>query len=378
MNPNRERSRVNLRAMLVLVVTCCVACSGSSAQKKSDGTPTDSNGVSSGGSTTPRKSSSKREKLRFVDASPRAVSLIDFRGSRLAVGFSDGNISIADPKSGELRNAKVAEVFAVDAIAPHGDLALLAKTPPVIVNFEGDLILQMNTVPSYESATFSPDGLPLYVADKKGKVRIWGQTHSFEEDQHKERLEVYLNRQAPDFHVEFAPLRGPIHVMDDGRLVVVDQEGIVSLWDPTRPSSSKRIMKLEGTGRSLASAEGHIYATSTTGALKVGKADGGYLPWSKDARGDFVAASSLIPGAFFVQESGRLAKRETASGETGWEVAVPDGHPCGLEVSGDGSMLAACIGNFVVLFDADDGAARSYLYREADEVQWRSPGGQPQ
>ncbi len=366
---------MNKRVVLAIVVSFGVAaCSGSGSQAKSDDTVTESGGASADGAPTKTRDA-RGATLRFDDASPRAVSLLDFRGPRLAVGFSDGNIALVDPGTSDVKSARVAEVFAVDAVAPHGDLALLAKNPPVIVNFDGDLILQMNTVSDYESASFSSGGLPLFVADKKGKVRIWGQSHSFEEDQHKEKLENYLNRQAPDFHVELSPIRGPIHVMDDGRLVVVDIEGIVRVWDQTSPSTSKRIMKLDGAVRSLDSGDGYIYATSVTGALKVGKADGGYLPWSADARGGYVAASRLAAGTFFVVDSNQLKQLTTETGETVWRADLPDGHACGIDVSDDAKTLAVCVGNYVALFDASDGTPRSYLYRDGENVVWKSVTG---
>ena len=228
------------------------------------------------------------------------------------------------------------------------------------------------TVPSFESAAFGSDGVTLYVADKAGKVRIWGQPHSFEEDQHKEKLENYLNRQAPDFHVEFPPVRGPIHITDRNKLVVVDGEGAVRIWDPTRPSASKRIMAVGGGARSIASADGHVFVTSMTGALKVGLDDGsGFLPWSKDARGAFVAASPMTAGTFFTLDNGSLASRNTQSGGVVWTTTVPDGHPCGLAVSPDGNTLAACIGNFVATFDATSGAALAHGYRAAGDFAWK-------
>lgn len=356
---------------------CCVAalwvgCGAKGAATKPDGS---GESTASGGSEgAPSASGPKKDgprEVKFASATPRAVTLVDFVQNRVALGFMDGAVALFDPKTREKKESKVAKVFEVAAIAPSGDLALLRANPPVIVNIEGELILQMNTVPEFESAAFGPEGLGLYVADRAGKVRIWGQAHSFEEDQHKEKLENYLNRQAPDFHVEFAPIRGPIDVTDSNQIVVGDAEGIVRLWDPTSPSNSTRVMKLGSPIRSIATAEGHIYATSTSGALKIGKADGGYLPWTKDARGGFVAANRLATGMYWQLDDGVVAARKTEDGQAMWETSLPTGHLCGLAVSNDANWLAACVGNFVVLLDANGGAIQGYMYRDADGFFWK-------
>lgn len=355
-----------------LVVSSLAACSGGSQGAKPDK-------ASVGGSTADSSEQKSRssssagaaKKLVLESASPRGVALIDFVDQKLTVGFSDGAIAVVDP-GGEVMHAKVAKVHPVSAVAPTGDLALLNASPPVIVNFEGDLILQMNTVPSFESATFAPNALMLYVADKSGKVRIWGQPHSFEEDQHTEKLENYLNRQAPDFHVEFPPISGPIRVTDTNKLVVVDKEGTVRLWDPTAPSGSKRLMKVGGGARSISSAAGHILVTSTTGAFKIGREDGsGYLPWTKDATADFVVTSPLAIDTFYQLDTGTLRARTIETGDEIWSVEVPDKRACGLAISADAKLLGACIGNYVALFDTENGSAVGYGYRADGDFTWK-------
>ncbi len=352
-----------------------VSCGGAKSNTADDGAANveQADGTSSSSATKSGGGAKARagKPFQFDKVEPRAVTALQFVGARLGIGFSDGAMALVDTSSGEVSHWKVAKAHAVAAVSPAGDFALLASSPPVIVNVKGELILQMNTVPSFESAVFGNDGISLFVADKKGKVRIWGQAHSFEEDQHKEKLENYLNRQAPDFHVEFPPIRGPIHITEGNKLIVVDQEGSVRIWDPTRPSAVKRIMKVGGGARSIASADGHIFVTSVTGALKVGVEDGsGYLPWSKDARGGFVAASSMTAGTFFSLDAGTLESRNIQSGEVVWAAVVPPGRACGLTLSRDGNTLAACIGDFVATFDATSGAPMAYGYRAAGDFQW--------
>lgn len=362
----------------VAVLSLTIGCGASSSTARSDrgdkqSDPTSSNSTDGSGSQSAESggtSSKGAKKLEFENVSPRSVTSLQYLAGKLAIGFSDGAIAFVDG-SGQVSHSKVAKVHAVAAVAPNGELALLSAKPPVVVNTKGDLILQMNTVPSFESAAFGNDGVTLYVADKAGKVRIWGQAHSFEEDQHKEKLENYLNRQAPDFHVEFGSISGPIHMTESNKLVVVEKEGKVQLWDPTRPSGSKRLMLVGGGARSIASADGYVFVTSMTGALKVGKEEGGYLPWSKDARAGFVATNNMAAGSFFTLDTGKLESRNTQSGEVNWSASLPDGFACGLALSPDGNTLAACIGNFVATFDTKTGAPIAHGYRAEADFTWK-------
>ncbi len=357
----------------VMVAVCALSCSGAGASKKADDAARgDGTSISRGAV----EASGIREgvrKVSFPSVKPKAVTYVGFRNGKLAVGHLDGVVSKVDVSSGSTSVSKASKAFQVAAVAPNGDLALLGTNPPVIVNLNGDLILQMNTVKEFESAVFTEQGMGLYVADRLGKVRIWGQAHSFEEDQHKEKLENYLNRQAPDFHVEFGPIRGPLALTDDGKLVVTDEEGVVNVWDPTKPSSSKRIMKLDGHARSVAAAEGFIYATSVNGALKIGKVAGGYLPWTHDARGGMVAAHGLATGMYWQLDTNEISARKTETGDPMWQTPLPDGNLCGLAISEDASHLAACVGNFIVLLDADGGAIFALGYRADDGFQWQKP-----
>lgn len=347
------------------------ACSGSTTATKSDATPSSADGekasaTAAAGDAAPAANAP----VTFDDARPRFVTYVGFAGRRLAIGFGDGAVTLVDPTNGSAEQSNASKAFEVAAIGPEGDLVLLRSSPPAIVNFAGDLILQMNTVPSFESAAFNRTGVGVFVADREGKVRIWGQPHSFEKDQHKEKLENYLNRQAPDFHVEFPPVRGPIGLTTEGQVVVADDSGVVRLWDPMRPSSAKQIMKLDGHMRSVAVAEGHVYATSVNGALKIGLLEGGYLPWTKEARGGMAAASPLAPGRFYLLDRGALSARNTEDGEALWQVELPEGHLCGIALADDAATLAACVGNFVAVFDARTGRHLGTAYRD-DQFVWR-------
>lgn len=371
------------RGLLFFAATamlCGMACSGGASTQKTEGTGSttesssgSSSSTSSGnnGATSSSGSSAPRE-VTFPGVQPRSITHVSFVPGHLALGFGDGTVTLFDYKSGESKTSKASKAFEVAAVSPDGQLALLRTNPPAIVNFKGDLILQMNTVGKFESAAFNRNGVGIYVADEAGKVRIWGQAHSFEEDQHKEKLENYLNRQAPDFHVEFPPIRGPLTLSDSDQILVADSEGVVRMWDPTNPSSAKQIMKLDGHLRSMAAAEGYVYATAVTGQLKIGKTEGGYLPWTKEARGGMVAANRLATGMFWLLDRGSISARKTEDGGAMWESKVPDQNLCGLAVSDDAAVVAACVGNFVVLVDANSGGIRGYAYRDGENFVWKA------
>ena len=366
-----------LHSLLILTIASVVSsCSGAS-KKDETGVGGAANGASpSADQATPngagRPSAEEVKSLKLDDVTPRGVSALRFVGRKLAIGWTDGAIATIEPDGGEVFHGKVAKLHGVSAISPDGHLAVLAASPPAVVNIEGDLILQMNTVARLESAVFGNDGITMYVADNTGKVRIWGQPHSFEEDQHKEKMEDYLNRQAPDFHVEFAPIRGPIHMSTNNKLIVVDQDGNVRAWDPTRPSKSARLFKVGSGARSIASQGGYVFVTSLSGALKVGNDDGsGYLPWSKDAKALFVASSVGSTDRFFTMDPGVLQARNIEDGATVWSAELPQGAGCGLVASGDGDVLAACVSNFVITFDAKSGAPLAYGYRAEGDFAWK-------
>ena len=360
-------------ALVLSSVACGTSSGASTGTSAGDGAGAATSG--SAASTTTAASiaqaHAKGEPLTFEPASVRAITSLTYNDHQLAIGFSDGVVALSS-KSGDVSQSTTTRVYPVAAVSPTGEFTLLGSNPPAVVNAKGDLILQMNTVPDFESAAFGADGITLYVAARNGKIRIWGQPHSFEEDQHLEKLENYLNRQAPDFLVEFPPIRGPLHVTASGKVIAVDEEGNVRIWDPTAPSSSKRIMNVGAGARSIASAGGAIIVTSQTGALKVGQEDGaGYKAWSKDARGAFIKTTHLNDDVFYVLDRGTLRAVAIETGEEQWSTTIPDDHPCGLTVSPDSSQVVACIGNYVAVFDAATGAPKTYGYRVDGDFHWK-------
>lgn len=316
--------------------------------------------------------------MEFDDANTVDVTTLEWGdGDRLLVGFADGSFARLSPSSSESDFYQVAKsAFPVEAISPSGKFALIGSGPPAVLSTDGTAVLQMNPVKSYEGASFARDNLGIYVSDSDGKVRIWGQSHSFEEELTKEKLEDYLNRQAPDFHVQFPPLSGPIQMSTDGVLLVGTEDGTISMWNPKKPSSSNRIMKMDAPVAWFDAAGGVIVATSTQGQLKVGVlSPPSYKAWSRDARADYADVANLLPGQFVSQSGATVALRDVETGESIWSIELPGSEACGVAVAENGRRIAACVDGRVVILDAEDGQPYSYAYNSGGTLSWEKPNG---
>lgn len=319
-------------------------------------------------------------KVEFPSGASQSLSVLEFGlDGQLMVGFSNGTLAKMRVLS---RTGKVTSVsskgVAPIAISPDGSLVVLNSSPPVAVNDTGALILNMNSVSSVEDAAFARSEFSLYVGSPDGTIRIWGQAHSFEEPKSTEKMEDYLNRQASDFKIKMKPLRGPLHATDSGLLLFADDTGVVSLWNPRKPSESRRIMKLEGTARSLSTSGNDVVTTSSTNQLKVGRLDPpSYLPWSRGETAAYAATSEFLPDKFIELSEGRLRARTISTGDEEWSVALPSGEPCGVSVSPDGNLAAVCVDNYVATFATSDGTWDTVLWHDGEKVRWETADGRP-
>ncbi len=158
-------------------------------------------------------------------------------------------------------------------------------------------------------------------------------------------------------------------------MIFGDQEGVISLWNPARPSQSKRIMKLDGPVRSISGSGNELVATSTTGQLKAGKLDPpSFFGWARDVRGDFAATSDLLRGKFVEATKGTIRMRVMETGEVEWELPAP-GTPCGVAVSEDGNFAAVCLDNKVVILSTRDGRWDSTVWMSKG-LYWTAAAGQ--
>lgn len=352
-----------------------VGCGGGQATSGADD-PSGGSGTSTGGEVA--SSEAAAAELSFASSNTVDVTSLEWGdGDRLLVGFADGSFATVSPSDSEAAHHKVAKnAFPVAAVSPSGKFALLDSAPPAILAKDGTAVLQMNTVKAYQGASFARDNLGVYVSDSEGKVRIWGQSHSFEDELSKEKLEDYLNRQAPDFHVQFPPLSGPIQMSTDGVLLVGAQDGTISMWNPSKPSSSKRIMKLDAPVARFDAAGGVIVATSTQGQLKVGTlSPPSYKAWSRDAKADYADVANLLPDQFISQTGATVALRDVETGEEQWTRELPGSDACGVAISENGRRVAVCIDGNVVLLDAETGMPSSYVFNSSGALGWKTATG---
>jgi len=134
---------------------------------------------------------------------------------------------------------------------------------------------------------------------------------------------------------------------------------------------------LEGTARSVSTSGNDVVTTSTTGQLKVGRLDPpSYLPWSRGERADFAATSEFLPDKFIELSNGTLRARTISKGDDEWSVTLPAGKPCGLSVSPDGNLVAACVGGFIATFATSDGAWDSVVWHNGEALQWQTSAGE--
>ena len=293
----------------------------------------------------------------------------------LHLGTSDGQIASLGVLSRKAEVDKPAAGFEVITVSPDGRFLVIRTSPGRVVDRKGVLALNMNSVPVIESASFAPDAFSLYVSEDGGKLRIWGQAEAFVKQGDDENLAAYLNRQGSDFNVEFEPLSGPMAALPQGALIMAAADGVISFWSSAAPGRTRRVMKLDGPIKALSASGNDIVAVSRAGALKVGKLEPAtYQAWSKDARADWAATNEHLRGQFVEMSSGTLKLRSTESGEVEWEKPLPTGPTCGLSVSPDGRMGAACVDGVILIFYVKDGTWDSRAWF-GDTFKWMDARG---
>ncbi len=281
------------------------------------------------------------------------ISMVYFAPNQnLYIGTQTGNLAEIDVANQKGSVSRVAQSSGVVLTSPNGEQTVVNASPPVVTALDGSLVLQMSLVKNFASAVFSPDGKVLYVGDKGGKLRIWGQAHSFTKQGKDERLENYLNRQAPDFLVQFPSIEGEIASTGSGVLLIPQSDGTISAWDPKSPGDIQSLMKVKGTVKSMQATAQNVVTTSDSGYLKVGRVSPpSYLPWSKDVRADYVAIRNSTGSDFVMLDSEGVKMKNIDNGSQTWSLALPPGQRCGLDVSDNGQEIAACVGNVVYLIN---------------------------
>jgi hypothetical protein len=302
------------------------------------------------------------------------VSMSWGAGDTLRIGYADAQLAQLDVagKQGTLKRLE-AEPSRVVYVSPDAKLALLDARPPRLVRVDDVReVLRMNHVPTQiEGAGWHPGGSAFFASEPTGKLHLWKVTEEQLRKLPDETIQMFLNRQLPDYTGHLPEMAGPFVVRPDGLIVFGDSEGHLLRWSPQKPTDVELIIKLDAPAASMTSQRGLIAATSRSGQLRV--ADMGknaFVPWSMKASGQHVAAHE-DGEVLFVARGGELRALRAADGALVWSAKLAAAPSCGLSLSRDGKTLAACFGERVLFLKAADGAYISMVGRHKDELRWR-------
>lgn len=371
--PRMNSGVAAVSAMVALMLSACAATPDSATSTQNDTIGADGAEV-----TTATGDTAANESVAAIgipEGKRAPISTFNFgEGAVLNVGTLDGRTATVEVLRRKAEAFNPAAGHRVRTISPDGHMIVIESSPGRVVARDGKLLLNMSTIPDVESAEFAPDNFTLFVTEKGGKLRVWGQANSFNKPT-RENLENYLNRQASDFNVQFDPLSGPIFTMPQGGLLVGGADGVVSFWHSGAPSRTKRIMKLDAPAKTLSASTNDIVAVSQTGGLKVGTLEPAvYHAWSKAAKTEWAVTNQHLDGKFAEIANGKLALRDAQSGNPIWELPLPKGTSCGLAVNPEGRMGAACVDEALFVFNIADGTWDSVVWM-ADDLRWTAPNG---
>jgi hypothetical protein len=361
---NRRRL-VNLLAPLFATTYLAASgCGGAARQSAPNEVPTLQKPSAEASLIGKNKQTSLADLMSHLNASIPVTALSWTQDNRLAIGFGDGSAALGTLPHGGLEELRVSPSTAVVQLSPKTDLALIGTTPITMMRrkkgqSEFEDVFALQNVKLYESSAFSMDSTKLYVSDAKGKLRIWGQPELFYARGPEEKLDEYLNRRAPDFFVEFPSLRGPIAVDTQGSVLVGSAQGVVSYWNPLKPSRVVRIMKLKSPLTSLSESDGFVVATAKDERLRVGQIEPpGYLPWSRNESALLAIAHPWYPDHFISLHHDKVSARQLSTGSQAWSQPLNrKERPCGLTISGSGDFVAVCLSNVVAVLRTSDGSA---------------------
>lgn len=291
----------------------------------------------------------------------------------LRIGYTDAWMASVDVagRKGKLTQLEK-EPAPVIYVSPEAKLALVDAAPPRLIRVDdGREVLRMNHVPTHiESAGWHPSGAAFFATEPTGKLHIW----KVDEEQLRrlpdETIQMFLNRQLPDYTGHLPEMAGPFVVRPDGKIIFGDSEGHLLRWDSQHPTDVELVIKLDAPTRSMASQGGLLAATSRSGQLRVASLEqNAFVPWSMKATGSFVTAHQ-DGEALIVSKDGEVRAVRAASGELIWSAKIGSVPACGLSMSRDGKTLAACFGDRVLLLKASDGAFVAEFGRYEGELRW--------
>jgi hypothetical protein len=291
----------------------------------------------------------------------------------LRLGFADAKLGVVDftARKSELKRLED-EPSRVIFASPAGELVLLDARPPRLLRVaDGREVLRMNHIPGAAlAAAWHPSGQAFFVTEPTGKLHIWKVSEEQLRRLPDETIQMFLNRQLPDYTGHLPEMAGPLVVRPDGLVLFGDIEGHLLRWNPQQPTDVELVIKLEGTATTLATQGERLCATSTTGQLRVADLKkNAFMPWSMKATGQYVAAHH-DGELMIVARQGELVALRGEDGREVWRAKVAQATSCGLAVSRDGQSVAACFDDKVLRVRVSDGELLSLVGRYQDELRW--------
>jgi hypothetical protein len=352
-----------------LAAGCSTSTSGGA-----DSTPSEQ--TSTPGSEDARRNSGSLDLPAFSPAANTAPveSLGWGQDGSLRLGFADGTWARIDLKTREttLEEATSAEA-SVRALSPEAKLAFVASDPPIVVRLKDhQAVMRLTNIDTLETAGFFSDGKGLFAVESTGKLHVWGQSEQELDEVSLKDLKRFMARQSPDFTANLSPLRGEVLVTDSNTLIMATETGKVLRWKPDKPGEIDAVVKLPTAARSFGFDGRFVAATAADGSLRaISLFERSFLPWSFQATGELVAASTKIKDKFFVADRGTLGVRAFEDGAFEWKAKLPAGELCGLTLSPDAHTLAVCIDSGVVLVEPATGKTVAAFRRAGDGIEWR-------
>lgn len=296
---------------------------------------------------------------RLVVPSPTAdspVATITFNASgHVLANREDGAVAVW---TGEdvVEKSALKDGQRVVAWSPSGDVAIVTGEPPVVVRADDKReVLRLVKAKRIETAGFFLDGSGLFVAEPGGQLHVWNESEDTLRDVQPQDLEAFIERQAPAFSAEFAPLAGRATVTSSNQLLLGTESGKLYWWDPSSPESLTTVVGLSDQIFDTAYAGGRVFATTVDGQFRAAeRSDRVFLAWSETQKGEWVAASSGKPTRVLVADESRIRMLDARDGREIWSRQLGGALLCGLEMSQDGSRAALCAGGSVVVFATDD------------------------
>lgn len=345
---------ISLIAALVLVG--CKTSASAEAEDTEASAPKETEAAT--GSTEPGTGAQSLE-IPSLEGAPPAVR-VDSGDDEFRIAHSDGTLStwqIVD-EAASATTSPVRDDSTVLAWSPAGVLAVASGNPPVVIRLDDNReVLRFIEVDEIETAGFFRDGSGLFIGEANGKLHVWNESEQTLESVPTQDIESFMARQSPSFTANFNSLSGRATATGSNKLLLGTQSGKLYLWDPDDPTNVQTLVKLGGPIRDTAYSGGRVYATTHDGEFRAADASNRvFLDWTTGARGDYVAAAASAPGRVMVADGDSVRMLEIDEGQTVWSRSIDgDASICGLALSDDGEVGAACIDGAIIIFDTRDG-----------------------